>query len=599
MPNDPKLSPSETDMNALAHYLRDAKNRRDADETNAPKTTFLIGAGCSISSGYPTGQKLIDTIWDDNPNHPELASLAESDRNNYQLVTNAVPKARFRRALDISTQSPESSLSKCAPSWGYVILADFLRTGLIDKVLSFNFDNLVSEAAAIIGYNIVTYDLTGEHRGTNIKFSRGSVIHLHGQIHGPELYNTEDDTDKVREKVDYAFSNSMSDGDLWVMGYSGVSDPHFAKIEKNFHGENTLNWFGHSQSAPNPDSNLWTIRNANFYGGCDFDRTMISLAKKLDQWPPEAFANPLSIISEGLKKIQKFPKMQSDNSRKYIELNNHLVQVLEPDIHRYKSKVTQLFKDAEGDDIDALKLKEKAIREWESGNYIEANNLFLRSTSINPYDDDAFSHWGANFMDEVETVKEEKRMPLIVEAEDKCKEAIKRNPGNHHPYSVLGNALFHKALLKDDSSSYSLFSEAGEYYKKSIDIKEDFSDGYYNWGNSVWHQSGYTNPVKKLKLLRSAISLHEKAGSFADHIYIRSLISRIVIFREISIFSKGKEKKNSDVALQSMMKEVEFLIDGSGNTEIAWNDSLVYLSNSIAGRRKKFILSLVEMNAFG
>ena len=117
-------------------------------------------------------------------------------------------------------------------NWTHIAIAQLMKQGYINRVLTLNFDNLVQRACSLVNEFPAIYDMTtsSEFR-TDLLFDK-SVIHLHGQHTGFILCNTEEEVD-AQSKVLQPIFDQLDQKSLWiVIGYSGNNDPIFKLLAK-------------------------------------------------------------------------------------------------------------------------------------------------------------------------------------------------------------------------------------------------------------------------------------------------------------------------------------------------------------------------------
>src|SRR6185503_18656439 len=188
----------------IADVLETVKRAKDRDKG----CTLLIGAGCSVKAGIPTASEFVEIIHKEYPRAYErapkktyphvMAELLVAERHD--LISKYIDNARL--------------------NWAHLAIAQLLKHGFVDRVLTVNFDPLVMRACALVGVFPAVYDFAASQYFKPDFIARQSVFYLHGQHTGI------------------------------VVGYSGENDPvfdHLAKIERY---DNGLYWICYNDSPP-------------------------------------------------------------------------------------------------------------------------------------------------------------------------------------------------------------------------------------------------------------------------------------------------------------------------------------------------------------
>jgi hypothetical protein len=149
--------------------------------------TFLIGAGFSRSAEIPSAGEIVKELRDQK-NHPFLrnAGSAPKDTSEYAFLMDKLgsPKERAKWIKKFVDCARDPTTKELRINWSHLLLAAMVDAGLVNRILTTNFDPLIVEALALTGQPIRTFDLcsTGHyHPGT---FDPGSTVYLHGKQGG-------------------------------------------------------------------------------------------------------------------------------------------------------------------------------------------------------------------------------------------------------------------------------------------------------------------------------------------------------------------------------------------------------------------------------
>ncbi|PGO92082.1 hypothetical protein COA03_28020 [Bacillus cereus] len=274
---------------------------------------LLIGAGCSVTANIPAAQGMIDTIKEKYPrefkrakikDYPNcMSKLTPSERKN--LISQVIKNAKI--------------------NWSHIAIAQLLKNGFINRILTPNFDNLVQRACSLVGEFPAIYDLTtsSEFR-TDLLFDK-SVIHLHGQHTGFILCNTENEVE-AQSKVLKPIFEQLDQKSLWIIvGYSGNNDPIFKLLARKELFEHRLFWIGYEDNEPSTmlkENLLLDGKYAFFVKGFNADDFFVSVAQQLKCFPPAFVEKPFTYLSETLDTLAEYkvPTVNNKLSKK-MDLN--------------------------------------------------------------------------------------------------------------------------------------------------------------------------------------------------------------------------------------------------------------------------------------
>lgn len=268
------------------------------------KFAFLTGAGCSLSAGIPSGAKMAADICAAYPH--ETRRLSDAEKANYALCMACLPIETRKKIINDYLKSPEVKLN-----WAHIALASLMHGNFVSRVLTFNFDSLLTRACGLLGLYPATYDFGIAPSTKTRHLAKPSIVHLHGQGSGSVLLNTEKETEKHAIELEPLLSDTFANYPMVVMGYSGESDKVFDKIKTLYRGDQYLYWLGHSEEpAPHLASFINDIDGSGYckyIGGADADQFLIQLAQQLDCFPPQVFASPADHLLAEMKDIAPYP----------------------------------------------------------------------------------------------------------------------------------------------------------------------------------------------------------------------------------------------------------------------------------------------------
>lgn len=110
------------------------------------KCTLLIGAGCSVKAGIPTAEGFVRII---EREFPQAYKRAE-EKNYSKCMAELSPGER----RDLIARYVDSAKI----NWAHIAVAQLMKHGFIDRVLTTNFDPLLVRACALVGVFPAVYD---------------------------------------------------------------------------------------------------------------------------------------------------------------------------------------------------------------------------------------------------------------------------------------------------------------------------------------------------------------------------------------------------------------------------------------------------------
>ncbi len=278
------------DLEDVVFALKKAKE----DNINV---NLLIGAGCSVTANIPAAQGMVDAIKKEFPgefkraekkDYPNcMSKLTPSERRN--LISRIVKDAKI--------------------NWTHIAIAQLLKNGYINRILTLNFDNLVQRACSLVNEFPAIYDMTtsSEFR-TDLLFDK-SVIHLHGQHTGFILCNTEEEVE-AQSKVLQPIFDQLDQKSLWiVIGYSGNNDPIFKLLAQKDIFEHRLFWIGYESNPPSEmlkSDLLSEEKYAFFIKGFNSDDFFVLVSQYLGCFPPTFIRKPFTYLSDTLDTLSRY-----------------------------------------------------------------------------------------------------------------------------------------------------------------------------------------------------------------------------------------------------------------------------------------------------
>ena len=115
-------------------------------------------------------------------------------------------------------------------NWTHIAIDQLIKHGLVDRVLTVNFDPLIVRACALVGEFPAVYDFAASQLFKPAEIPDKTVFHLHGQSSGFRLLHTEWEVEEHAENLAPVFEDAGR-GRMWILvGYSGEYDPVFGHL---------------------------------------------------------------------------------------------------------------------------------------------------------------------------------------------------------------------------------------------------------------------------------------------------------------------------------------------------------------------------------
>ena len=196
------------------------------------RVALLIGAGCSITAGIPLADTIKDKILEKHKN--ACANLQDKERS-YNDVVGRISEAQFLELLLPYLKSAKVNLA-------HLCIAELVRQGVVDRVLTTNFDSLLVHACAMTGEIPAVYDCAAMPDLERVFESElPAIYYLHGQAYGLKMLNTKDELDDRASQVRNVVHRSILRRTLIVVGYSGTCDGVLEQL-RDAHTNRSVFW---------------------------------------------------------------------------------------------------------------------------------------------------------------------------------------------------------------------------------------------------------------------------------------------------------------------------------------------------------------------
>ena len=532
----------EITIEELGYLIKQAKN----------KPIFFLGAGASVSGDIPLAGDIVKDILSKYNKSPFINKLEDKEKTYSKLMECLLPNQR--------NELLKGYIDKGKINVTHIYLAQLLKEGFADYILTVNFDNLMLRALALYNEFPPTYDMAILNDLTTTTFKEKSVVYLHGQHHGLWLLNTEDEMAKVKSTLPRVFDSIKNERPWIFIGYSGA-DPVFEHIKNLGRFDNGLYWVGYHESKPAEHVQQFlstTNTNAFYVKGYDADAFMLKLNETLELEQPKILDKPFTALGsmlgeindindeehfKGVKERLEIAKKNVQTSIKQFELNEKVdIDKRELEINKLKKEIIDIMI-SEVYDPEAIKLIEDKVKVIDNDDlngllsdlynnwgvdiahlakikdgeeseelYKEAIQKYLRSSEINSDDSDVFNNWGIALYDLAKIKKGEESEDLYKEAFNKYLRASEINSDDYRIFDNWGNTLLGLARIKEGEESEELYKEAIQKYLRSSEINAENHLVFNNWGNALVDLAKIKDGEESEELYKEAIQKYLRSS---------------------------------------------------------------------------------------
>lgn len=267
-----------TQLSAKRRTYSDLSRFISSRTSGVPNYTFLLGAGCSVSSGVRSAGDLV-AEWRKEvferlyPGEVYFASEATEKLSKNQGVwynPNREYSSLFEKNFDLPRQRRmfvEQEVSGKFPNLGYAYLIRLVDSGFINTLFTTNFDDLLTEAFFQFSQNrpmICAHD--SAISSVTVTSSRPKIIKLHGDYLFDDIKSTVRETESLEENTRRKFVEFGRNFGLVVVGYSGcdrsIMDVVHYLLRSEDHFKHGIYWCIRKGEAPSDEliKLLWRDR---------------------------------------------------------------------------------------------------------------------------------------------------------------------------------------------------------------------------------------------------------------------------------------------------------------------------------------------------
>jgi len=383
----------------LAYLLDKAKTE------GKDKAIVFLGAGASVSAGIPLTNVIVRHIKLKFRKNYLIREYVLNGITDYYELMGALTADERRDLFHYYVTREKVKLNMAN-----IYLAQLLKEGYIDYIVTVNFDDLILKACTLFNFLPPVYDVSNIKTITTTDIRTGSVIYLHGQYFGQWLLNNKEELKKVENEV-LGFFNTIKTRRTWVVvGYSG-NDGIFEKIKSLGSFSNEFFWVKKKLNPKGdehvisfletPNNNVRSIEG--FYADTFFLKLHTELTK-LDESlnPPDIFYKPFTHVKSMIQNVNEIKNEDELNKqvKNIIEICNERVDKAieqfenEDSIEDFKQKVIDAILKNEFSKEQAQKFK----------NTIEEKGFINAKETLSWY----YNNWGSTLSDLAKLNSDEK-----------------------------------------------------------------------------------------------------------------------------------------------------------------------------------------------
>lgn len=600
----PEGSADQPGFNRLLETVRNAKSRDK-------RCCLLIGAGCSKTAGVPLASEFVELIkikW------PSAYKDAVKPKDYQNCMAELAPAAR----RELTSEYVE----KAKINWSHVGIAQLMKAGFVDRVLTTNFDPLVVRACAMVGLFPAVYDFAASQVLKPAEIQGPAVFYLHGQSHGFFQLSTNSETTAQSQKLGPLFSDAGS-GRVWiVVGYSGRNDPVFRLLEEVESFDNNLFWVSRDRE---PEAHvaaklLSEGKNTFFLKDFDADDFFVTVAQKLQCFPPDFIQDPLlhSLKMLELLALYKPPQQKqteaidiTDSAReKILRCKNSQSGISEC------SRILNAYLTGDFEQIiqiaSTFKVIPKELAKQIAWAYFAAGNSLLEqgkletggnadrllaraiekfeaSCRIDPRAFESLNNWSNVLMERANRQPSDDALKTLALAAEKLRTALAIVPESERIFNNLGRALSLQAVRVSGPEADALFQQAIVQFEASLRINPQYSNTLISWGNALFNWANQKEGGESDRLYSLAIKKYESGLQIEPKNHqAHSNLGRVYL----ALAQKRPGGMDVDLLIQAGQKfEASFLLkaDDAENLDL-WGRTLAYLGRLKAGQEGEHLL---------
>ena len=452
--------------------IRNIKETLEFNKKKGKNCTLLIGAGCSVEAGIPVASEIVEYI-------------KENFESDYQQVKGdkTYPKVMAQLAPGHRREVIANFVDRANINWAHIAIAQLMKEGYVDRILTTNFDPLVMKACALVGEFPAVYDFASSQEFKPDFVPEKAVFHLHGQRDGFRLLHTKKEQADLSEDLKTVFRDANLGRSWIVVGYSGDNDPVFEHLAKVTCYDFNCYWVTYKDNPPGQHVTERLCvdgKQAYLVTGYDADEFFVKLAQQLDCFPPDLVARPFTYVKELLDMFKPYYLLGEESDYDALEAVKKRV---EQAILSYETEKSARAMEAAESLMagDYQKVQELADEAKEVDEELDA--ILDPELDAELAESTAWSYImeGNEFRNEAIFKRGEKAVELYQQAFDKFAQALEIKPDMHEALWAWGLTLRKQADINEGAEAENLYEEAIEKYRQALEIKPDKRNALIGW----------------------------------------------------------------------------------------------------------------------
>ena len=467
------------------------------------KCTLLIGAGCSVKAGIPLASGFVDQIKKSYP----LKYKRAKDKTYPQCMAELAP--RERRDL-IAEYVKDAKIN-----WAHICIASLIRNEFVDRVLTVNFDPLVIKSCALLGVFPAVYDFAASQFFKQADIPDQAVFYLHGQLPGFRWKNTRAEVEEQSKLLGPVFEEAGQKRVWIVVGYSGECDPVFDKLVDSSPFDDELYWVCYQDEDPAQhvrDKLLQPGKYAYYVKGFDADGFFVTLAQKLEIFPPDITGKPFSYLNQLLEMLATYsiPGQSSD-----VDVTLTARKLIKEAIERFEIAPQAPQAISQSGDPSAITMRAQDL--FLAGDYdaviaMQPEDAKLLGPELSDTLAWAYIMQGNALWEKGgDAASKEEASRLFAAAAEKYRAALELEPDSHEALYNWGLALDSQATLASGDEAINLLAQANEKYQATLKIRDDSYEALINWGQNLQRLASLSSGEKAKELLAQANQKFQEA----------------------------------------------------------------------------------------
>lgn len=492
------------------------------------KAVLIIGAGVSVSAGIPAASGIMETI--------QKQYTARWERENPKSYADHMKLLPPRERKDLIN----TFIKAAKLNYAHLCMAKLIQAGYVDRVLTTNFDTLLSRSLALENIFPGIYDFALHQEYRPEETSDISIFHLHGQKDGYKLLNTEEEVEEIFKKSRPLFEDTFKDRTIIVVGYSGVNDPVVEHLKKVDYFNHSLYWITYEDHEPEEEVKEGLLNKKNYsycIKGYNADSFFLELNNRLNLDPPGIIHNPFSLLLDSVNQVAPYEgKESSTDSVK--EVKQWISQAI--DIFEQNKPAEEVLTRESINEEELIKL---ARETWMHKKTVNYENLRGQITKDSPpeareYFTFFLNDWGQSLYMKGMQQKDTEAEETFKTALARFNEALELQPDDNKILLNKGKTYYSLASLKEDEKRRALFEKARDCLEETVRINESSDDAFLWYGMILGDLADFEDD--KVTLSKKALDMFNKA-LIINSLNIGALNCKAYAYYQLAKYTDEKE----------------------------------------------------------